>query len=354
MKNTFEQFKTFYENLPIAIEIYDKTGMFLDCNEICLKLFGVIDKNQLFSFNLFDDPNIPPHELLELKKGNAINYMTHFDFNKVIEEDLYATNFSGRKYLGIMIQPYYILKECTGYTVVIYDLSTLVIKNIDLENQKILANKMFWNAPIGLVLLNKNGSIIDLNNQFETITKISRDDLLQISIYEIIKEDFKDSIKEILDSLINHNSEIVRFKTMLIEKLDYNVYVQFHCKIIENNDFFHFIICFIEDISYKITQNANIGLLTNEFDKLKDSIEKMQIILHSANRNNENNYINNTYFTKREKTIIPLLKTGSSTKEIAFNLHISESAIKKNLSSLFLKTKTTNRYELIKFLMIND
>jgi len=51
--------------------------------------------------------------------------------------------------------------------------------------------------------------------------------------------------------------------------------------------------------------------------------------------------------TKREKTIINLVSRGAQNREIADQLHISPNTVKTHLYSIFRKTSSRNRIELI-------
>lgn len=51
--------------------------------------------------------------------------------------------------------------------------------------------------------------------------------------------------------------------------------------------------------------------------------------------------------TKREKTIIKLVSSGAQNKEIANHLHISPNTVKTHIYSIFRKTSSRNRVELL-------
>ena len=51
--------------------------------------------------------------------------------------------------------------------------------------------------------------------------------------------------------------------------------------------------------------------------------------------------------TKREKTIIQLVSDGAQNKEIAARLHISPNTVKTHIYSIFRKTNSRNRIELL-------
>jgi len=57
--------------------------------------------------------------------------------------------------------------------------------------------------------------------------------------------------------------------------------------------------------------------------------------------------VNFPKLTKREKTIIHLVSSGAQNKEIADQLHISTNTVKTHIYSLFRKTSSRNRIELI-------
>ena len=53
--------------------------------------------------------------------------------------------------------------------------------------------------------------------------------------------------------------------------------------------------------------------------------------------------------TKRERTIIQLVSSGARNKEIAHRLCISEHTVKAHISSIFRKTQSRNRVELLRW-----
>ena len=53
--------------------------------------------------------------------------------------------------------------------------------------------------------------------------------------------------------------------------------------------------------------------------------------------------------TRRERTIIQLVSSGARNKEIAQRLCISEHTVKAHISSIFRKTQSRNRVELLRW-----
>lgn len=63
--------------------------------------------------------------------------------------------------------------------------------------------------------------------------------------------------------------------------------------------------------------------------------------------NNTKAELNLPQLTKREQTIVHLVSSGAQNKEIAEQLHISPNTVKTHIYSLFRKTSSRNRIELI-------
>ena len=57
----------------------------------------------------------------------------------------------------------------------------------------------------------------------------------------------------------------------------------------------------------------------------------------------------NFYFTKREKEILKLIAQGEKNKEIAEELFIDESTVKKHIYNMMQKSNVRNRIELLRF-----
>jgi len=56
----------------------------------------------------------------------------------------------------------------------------------------------------------------------------------------------------------------------------------------------------------------------------------------------------NTRFTKREQTVLQLVKQNNTNKQIAEALNISLRTVENHISNIYFKTKTKTRQELMK------
>ena len=90
-------------------------------------------------------------------------------------------------------------------------------------------------------------------------------------------------------------------------------------------------------------KRATMNKAVNDLLKLQRGFQ--QRTLHSGLEQGEE--LNLPQLTKREQTIVRLVSSGAQNKEIAEQLHISPNTVKTHIYSLFRKTSSRNRIELI-------
>jgi DNA-binding NarL/FixJ family response regulator len=83
--------------------------------------------------------------------------------------------------------------------------------------------------------------------------------------------------------------------------------------------------------------------MNNAFNELLSNVQKSKQLNTSPLQRS----ISSPDLTKRENTIIGLVSCGAKNQEIADQLHISPNTVKTHLYSIFRKTSSRNRIELI-------
>jgi DNA-binding NarL/FixJ family response regulator len=83
---------------------------------------------------------------------------------------------------------------------------------------------------------------------------------------------------------------------------------------------------------------------------MNSALSELLIKVNKSNQlpdNSQQQSISLPSLTRRENTIIGLVSRGAKNQEIADQLHISPNTVKTHLYSIFRKTSSRNRIELI-------
>lgn len=75
-------FHDIFSNIPVGLELYNKEGMLLDCNNRNLEIFGVGDKNRIVGLNLFESPNMTRDIHESLRAGRPGTFHLKYDFDE--------------------------------------------------------------------------------------------------------------------------------------------------------------------------------------------------------------------------------------------------------------------------------
>ena len=75
-------FHDIFTNIPVGLELYNKEGVLLDCNNRNLEIFGVSDKNRIVGLNLFESPNMTRDIHESLRAGRPGTFHLKYDFDE--------------------------------------------------------------------------------------------------------------------------------------------------------------------------------------------------------------------------------------------------------------------------------
>jgi PAS domain S-box-containing protein len=113
-----------FRQSPISIELYDSEGILLDVNQACIDLFGLKNSDDIRGFNLFSNPHLSDHDLVDIRAGKAIKYELAYNFDFIKSKNLYETTRKGICFLECFINPTFNQnKEITGYIVHINEIT---------------------------------------------------------------------------------------------------------------------------------------------------------------------------------------------------------------------------------------
>ena len=82
-------FKNIFTNIPVGVEIYDKSGVLTDLNHRDMEIFGVSKKEDAIGVNFFENPNIPQEIRNDVLQKNAVDFHLNYSFQRV--GNYYAT-----------------------------------------------------------------------------------------------------------------------------------------------------------------------------------------------------------------------------------------------------------------------
>lgn len=95
LRESEAKFREIYYESPIGIELYNERGELISANKQCLKIFGIVDANEIQGFKLFENPNISPEMLKTIKKGESTECEMVYDFDLVRRKKIFKTTRTG-------------------------------------------------------------------------------------------------------------------------------------------------------------------------------------------------------------------------------------------------------------------
>jgi PAS domain S-box-containing protein len=103
LKQSEQMYSTIFNESPIALEFYNSDGLLVNVNNVCLDTFGILDKDEIKNWNLFNDPNVTTEQKECLARGETISYKVDFDFDIIKQLKLYRTSKSGKRKFDVII-----------------------------------------------------------------------------------------------------------------------------------------------------------------------------------------------------------------------------------------------------------
>lgn len=76
-------FKNIFANIPAGVEIYSTEGILVDINNKDMEIFGVRDKAAVIGVNLFENPNIPPYLLEQIRNSDVVDFRLDYSFDQI-------------------------------------------------------------------------------------------------------------------------------------------------------------------------------------------------------------------------------------------------------------------------------
>ena len=165
LRESEERFRSIYEHSPVGIQLYDQNGLFVQTNEASLKMFDVVDEQDLQVLNLFNAPNLNEEMKQKLRNGESVAFENMFDFDLIKRHNVYRTSKSGSIHVNTLITPLTsgANQAISGYLVQILDITERKLAEVAAKESEEFNRDLIALAPDGIAYLNSQAEVVFAN-----------------------------------------------------------------------------------------------------------------------------------------------------------------------------------------------
>lgn len=334
-------YKELFNKSKSGICIIDKNFNKYNCNEKFLSILKV---------KKYDDIGLSFLKLLFQKYKKKDEFILTINTEEKLKMGLNKSKLTEKTIIKVSASEIEYNKS-NFYIFCISDTTNEYLKGKNYNSLNHLIMNIFYNAPIGIVMLSVDGVFLDINKEYESFTMFKRNELLGKNLTDyILPIDIKKINEELKKIVNNRNEEIKDLELRSFKKDTTTIYLNFNAKVYtDNNNDILFILAFISDYTEIVNSQQMQRAVASNLSLLKKSIVQFdKIVSESFVRISK--HTNDHLFNDKEMFIINCIRRGLSNKEIAYESELSESSIKKYISRIYNKTKVSSRYELLIYL----
>ena len=155
-------YRNIFANIPAGVEIYDTDGFLVDVNNKNIEIFGIRDKADVIGINLFENPNLSPQLIEQIRDRDIVDFRLDYEFENV--EGYYPSGKRNKINLYTKISKLYDSKgNFTGYAFINIDNTErmdALNRICDFENFFLLISDYAKVGYAKLNLLNRKGYAI--------------------------------------------------------------------------------------------------------------------------------------------------------------------------------------------------
>ena len=212
----YQYYKEIYASSPIGIELFDEKGLLFHANPACLRIFGISKVDDILSFCLFDDPNLPLDARQRLQNGETVALSESFSFDVVRQNGLYPTSKSGVIHLDTLITA---LKEqdgVRGYLAQVQDVTAQKRATEQLEMYQRQLERIVDARTEELEQVN-----IKLQRELQERRRIAKAEQKQRVLADALRDTvmaITSSLKfsEVVDRILSHIGQVVRYDAVIL------------------------------------------------------------------------------------------------------------------------------------------
>lgn len=185
------KFDSLFKLSSIGISSYDSLGNLLDFNPSCRDLYGLNCSEDVKSFNLFTDRNLPQQAIDEIKAGKSVRYEIEINFDLIKKNKPGQTSRGGISFMEIFVNPTVDNEQnTTGYLVFTTEITERHLISDSLYRSEERYRMLLDLAPDAFFQGDPHGNFITVNKSAIELTGYSRDELLKMNMKDLITEEF--------------------------------------------------------------------------------------------------------------------------------------------------------------------
>jgi two-component system NtrC family sensor kinase len=207
-------FRNIFNDSPIAINVFNKDGDFVNANQACLEFAGVKRVKDLENFNIFSDPNLSEEMRARLKRGESTIFESAVDFAKVRELGLYETVRSDVAYVESAISPLIIgdRHEIQGYMVQMVDITKRKSAEREVIEERDKAQLYLDIAGVMFIALNPQGNITLINRRGCEILKTTAESAVGKNWFTtFLPPESREEIHQLFTTILDDNPNRVGY-----------------------------------------------------------------------------------------------------------------------------------------------
>jgi PAS domain S-box-containing protein len=262
-------------NSPVAIATVNNDGIFIDCNQAMLDLYGLNDLTEFQQLNLFKDPTLSDENKNLLKRNKAVNYSAIFDFDFLRREGLLRTKRKGIAYYEVFISPYdlsYLGQR--GFFVVVIDVTDKKEFEEKLKESEEKYRKLVDTSPDAITVTNLEGNIVTLSKQtLELHGYEKEEELIGQSAMVLISEESHEKAVTNMEKTLKEGS-VSDEEYFFVRKDGTKFPAELNASLIYDTE---------GNPEFYIAVTRDITTRKEAEQKLKESIDKFQMLFNNTN-----------------------------------------------------------------------
>ena len=242
LQKTHQKYLELFHNAPVGYVVLDKNGLVIECNDTFFSMLKLNSNLKGVPFNDFI------HE--EDKKIFLARYKAFFKDPGGKHIEIRMNNIDNDYFwAGLEAVPHINSnqegKEQKKLLLIVSDITIRKKAEHESNKQKEKLEKYLDNAPNAIIIINKDGKILDANNSAKLIAGLTKEELVGMSFHDFLDNEYPNNFNEILRDIIISGKGAGQCSILLHDGNHRFWYID-AVKFSENE-----ILCYVKDVTAK-------------------------------------------------------------------------------------------------------